>query len=133
MSFVAALIIGTCSAAHADEERSFYMLNEGAWVCQSPDFYDRVVADQAEAGPAGLGQVMRDQEQAQTCMYIDDEMLEDTLAPFYVIEERQADKVRVSFTVEFYRKIEFLHRRITRITFVGWTGSDQLVEGSWYN
>ena len=44
----------------------------------------------------------------------------------------EGDKVKVTFMVEFYKKIEYLHRKITRITFVGWTHEDNLVPGTWY-
>ena len=107
-----------------------YMLREGSWVCRSPETYDiameRLRADgDTSSTRAGL-------VEEKLCMFIDDEYLEDTMAPFYQIQEREGDKVKVLFTVEFYKKIEYLHRRITRITFAGWTHEDNLVPGSWY-
>ena len=104
-----------------------YMLLEGSWVCRSPETYDIAMErlrDDADAGGALVDE--------QLCMFIDDEKLEDTMAPFFQVQERQGDKVKVRFMVEFYKKIEYLHRRITRITFVGWTHEDNLVPGTWY-
>ena len=120
-----ALLCGVAAApAQAGDP---YMLLEGSWVCRSPETYDIAMErlrDDADAGGALVDE--------QLCMFIDDEKLEDTMAPFFQVQERQGDKVKVLFMVEFYKKIEYLHRRITRITFVGWTHEDNLVPGTWY-
>ena len=65
-------------------------------------------------------------------MFIDDECLEDTMAPFFQVRDRQGDKVKVSFMVEFYKKIVYLRRGITRISFVGWTHEENVVPGTWH-
>jgi len=120
-----ALLSGLAVAtAHAGDP---YMLREGSWVCRSPETYDIAMErlrDNAHARAALVDE--------QLCMFIDDEKLEDTMAPFFQVQERQGDKVKVTFMVEFYKKIEYLHRKITRITFVGWTHEDNLVPGTWY-
>ena len=108
-----------------------YMLREGSWVCRSPETYDIAMA-RLRGGKGGTSLVRAELVEEKLCMFIDDEYLEDTMAPFYQIQERDGDKVKVLFTVEFYKKIEYLHRRITRITFAGWTHEDNLVPGTWY-
>jgi hypothetical protein len=59
-------------------------------------------------------------------MYVDDEYLEDMMAPFVQVLDRQGEKIKVSFTVEFYKRIATLHRRITRVTYAGWTDAGNL-------
>jgi len=104
-----------------------YMLLEGSWVCRSPETYD-IAMERLRADADARGALVDE----KLCMFIDDKMLGDTMAPFFQVQERQGDKVKVSFMVEFYKKIEYLHRRITRITFAGWTHEDNLVPGTWY-
>ena len=81
--------------------------------------------------PTKLGKIRELQKDSQLredklCTYIAADDVEDILAPFVTVTDRQGDRVKVSFTVEFYKKIEYLHRRITRITYAGWTGAGNL-------
>jgi hypothetical protein len=57
----------------------------------------------------------------QLCMYIDNTYLESMMAPFVTVLDQQGDKVRVSFTVQSTKRIQTLHRQISRITYAGWT------------
>ena len=63
---------------------------------------------------------------SKQCILIVEDDIEDIMAPFVQVTERQDELVKVVFTVEFYRRIELLHRNITRATFTGWTGNDNL-------
>ena len=52
-----------------------------------------------------------------------------SIGPVRVLQQllsRQGDRVKVSFTIEFYKRIEYLHRRITRVTYAGWTAAGNL-------
>ena len=62
----------------------------------------------------------------QLCLYVDDEELEDLMAPFVQVGERVDGKAKVTYTVEYYKKFEYLHRRITRVTYTGWTDEANL-------
>jgi len=57
---------------------------------------------------------------------LEEDQIEDMMAPFVQIKEIRGDMVRVEFIIEFYRKIEFLHRRITRVFYTGWTDQANL-------
>lgn len=59
-------------------------------------------------------------------MTIDDEDIEDMLAPFVLVTERQDEKIKVRFEVEFYKRIAYLHRNFARVRFAGWTHEDRL-------
>jgi hypothetical protein len=99
-------------------------LREGSWVCRTPEAYDQaIVEEHQEKDLPALRQRLLDQK---LCMYIDDEYLEDMMAPFVQVLDRQGEKIKVSFTVEFYKRLATLHRRITRVTYAGWTDAGNL-------
>ncbi|MGQ4808672.1 hypothetical protein NKDENANG_02060 [Candidatus Entotheonellaceae bacterium PAL068K] len=117
---LSSLAVGT---AHAAEPQT---LAEGSWVCSTPESYDQAV----ETARNWRGKALKDLKQQllekKLCMYVDDEDLEDLMAPFVKVLSRQGDKVKVSFTIEFYKRIQYLHRKITRVTFAGWTDAKNL-------
>jgi hypothetical protein len=59
-------------------------------------------------------------------MYVDNTYLEDMMAPFVTVLDQQGNKVQVSFTVEFNKRIHIIHRQITRVTYAGWTDAGNL-------
>jgi hypothetical protein len=61
-------------------------------------------------------------------MYVDDDDIEDMMAPFVTVVERQGDKVKVEFWIEFYKKIAELHRAWRNVKFTGWTAEDRLAD-----
>ncbi|MDP6352279.1 MAG: hypothetical protein QF926_13490 [Alphaproteobacteria bacterium] len=109
-----------------------FMLKEGSWLCTSPEAYDQAMVDQQQAGQVNLTELKARLLNEKLCMYIDEDTLEDTLAPFYQVIEKRDGKVKVTFTVEFYKRIEYLHRRITRAFLAGWTDADNLMPANWY-
>ena len=88
-----------------------YLLEEGTWICATPEDYDRAIAEQAKTN--GYPELMALKErllEAKSCMFVDDEDIEDMMAPFVTVVDRQGDKVKVEFWVEFYKKHAELHR-----------------------
>ena len=43
------------------------------------------------------------------------------MAPFVQVLEENGDKVKVTFIVEYYKRIAMLHRKFARIQYTGWT------------
>ena len=39
---------------------------------------------------------------------------------FLKVLERQGNKVKVAFVMQYRKRLAFLHRQISRVTFVGW-------------
>ncbi|MFQ5960531.1 MAG: hypothetical protein ACE5MG_03980 [Candidatus Methylomirabilales bacterium] len=101
-------------------------LQNGSWLCSTPAAYDHAVAEERKWQGTDLQRLKDQLLEKKLCMYIDSEYLEDMMAPYVKVLTRQGDRVKVSFTVEFYKRIEFLHRRITRVTFSGWTDAGNL-------
>lgn len=115
------LLVLSVMAAQADDPQT---LRQGSWVCQTPEAYDQAMtAEHQEKDLPALKQQLSDQK---LCMFIDGKYLEDMMAPFVQVIDRQGEKVKVSFTVEFYKRLATLHRRITRVTYAGWTDAGNL-------
>lgn len=106
-----------------------YLLEEGSWICVTPEDYDKAVAEQAKTN--GYPELMALNErlvEAKSCMLIDDEHIEDMLAPFVTVVERQGDKIKVEFWVEFYKRQAELQRAWTHVKFSGWTAEERLAD-----
>lgn len=114
------LVVGS---AHAEAPQT---LVEGSWVCRTPEAYDQAVEAQRQWQGKDLRDLRKQLLEKKLCMYVDDEYLEDLMAPYVKILNRQGDKVKVSFSVELYKRIAFLHRKITRVTYAGWTAAGNL-------
>ncbi|MDP6953810.1 MAG: hypothetical protein QGF53_13735 [Alphaproteobacteria bacterium] len=98
--------------AMAEEEGAAHMLESGSLVCVSAAAYDAAAAE-------GGG------DQA-SCVAVNDDQLEDMLAPFVQVEETNGDHVLVNFSVENYKKLELLHGQVTHVRYRGWTASKNL-------
>jgi hypothetical protein len=105
-----------------DKLHTFY---DGTWVCSTPATYDEAT-ERAKSPEGGLRALRAELLEAKKCLYVEEKNVEDMLAPFVQIVERDGNLVQVRFTIEYYRKIELLHRNITRMTFVGWTENANL-------
>ena len=119
--------LGMGMAAAAQEEGP-YILAENSWVCVTPEAYDQAIkaAEDTNDIRALRKQFLED----KLCMTIEDEDIEDMMAPFVQVTERQEEKIKVRFEVEFYKRIAYLHRNFARITFAGWTHEDRLMPRS---
>jgi hypothetical protein len=97
------------------------MLKEGSWLCSSPEAYDQAVMEERNWQGKDLAALKKQLLEQKLCMYVDDKYLEDMMAPFVTVLDQQGNKVQVSFTVEFNKRIRTLHRQISRVTYAGWT------------
>ncbi len=117
-----ALSVAAGWAAAAD----FWILRQGTWVCSSSEAYAEAIELQAALRGGDFEVLKKDLLVRKLCIYIDAGDIEDMMAPFVQIHSEQGGQVKVSFTIEFHKRIEFLHRRMTRVTFGGWTAMNQL-------
>ena len=123
-SLVTLLLTLVGGAAYATEY--LQTLKEGSWVCSTPEAYDVAVAEERNWQGAKLEELKRDLLERRLCMYVDAEYVEKMMVPFATVVERQGNKVKVTFTIEFRKRLEILHRQITRVTFAGWTDAGNL-------
>lgn len=116
----------SAQAVEREFEPAPQTLYSNIWVCVSPDAYDAAVERAASWPREKFNQLRSELLEAKQCMLVEEDDVEDMMAPFVEILEERGDKVMVRFTVEFYKKIEYLHRNITRVTFAGWTARTNL-------
>lgn len=126
---IAAAIAAACAplaAAHAAGKLhdDLLTLHDRSWLCATPEDYAFALERVAEAGGAEAARA--ELLESKKCILIVEDDIEDIMAPFVEVTDRRESAVRVRFTVEFYKRIELLHRNITRATFVGWTGENNL-------
>jgi hypothetical protein len=106
-----------------------YLLNPGTWVCSTPEAYDQAVAEQAKTnGREELLALKEHLLSAKSCMYVDDDDIEDMMATFVQVVERQCEKIKVVFTIEFYKKYDEIHAAFNRVRFSGWTAENRLAD-----
>ncbi len=117
---VLSLAVGS---AYAAELQTF---SNGTWLCDSPKSYDLAIERARGQQGEDLRGLQKELREKKLCMYIDDDDVEDIMAPFVTVTETQGDKVKVSFTVEYFKKIKYLHRKITQVTYAGWTDAGNL-------
>ncbi len=129
MKNIIAGLICICSFAAAawswDDEDQPMMLWDGSWVCSTPEAYDQAI-DLERDTDKSFTELKNDLLERKLCIYIDGGDVEDMMAPYVIVVEEQANMVKIKFMIESYKKFEFLHRRITRVTFGGWTDKDRL-------
>lgn len=126
---LAAPLAMTMAAAASAAEGPPYLLHEGSWVCATPEAYDQALVEQAKTN--GYKDLMALKERLladKLCMYLDDDDIEDMMAPFVEVIERQDDKIKVTFTIEFYKKTTEIHASFNRVKFAGWTGENRLAD-----
>tara|TARA_B100000315_G_scaffold247920_1_gene277243 strand:- start:100 stop:519 length:420 start_codon:yes stop_codon:yes gene_type:complete len=129
MKTIIAGLICICSFTAAawswgDEDQPM-MLWDGSWVCSTPEAYGQAV-DLERNTDKSFTELKKDLLDRKLCIYIDGGDVADMMAPYVIVVEEQANMVKVKFMIESYKKFEFLHRRITRVTFGGWTDKDRL-------
>ena len=119
------LLLATAQAHHNDDRP--HTLHTDSWVCVSQTVYEKAAAgQQAGQGVQVLRQQLRNEEGQDLCIHVDDEILEDMLAPWVKLLGQEGDQIQVAFTVEYYQRLNIIHRRFSRVQFTGWTGADNL-------
>ena len=126
---MAILAIGIGTAHAAATKGPPYLLEDGTWVCVTPEAYDEAIVEQEKTNGYPELMALKDRLlEAKSCMFVDDDDIEDMMAPFVTVVERQGDKIKVEFWIEFYRKIAELNRAWNRVKFTGWTAEERLAD-----
>lgn len=106
-----------------------YLLHERTWVCTSPEAYDHALAEQSKTSSYKELMALKDRLlEERSCMLVDDEDIEDMMAPFVEVIERQGGKIKVTFTIEFFKRVDAVRAGFNRVKFSGWTAEDRLAD-----
>jgi len=103
-------------------------LKEGCWICVSPEAYDQAVERERNLHGQDLDALKKQLLEQKLCMYADAELVGRMMVPYATVVERNGTKVKVQFTLEYRKRLEFLHRMISRAVMAGWTASTNLVK-----
>ena len=118
------LVVGVVvGLAHAGEP--LQTLKEGSWLCTTPEAYNLAIVEQHRPN-SDLEGVKERFLAEKLCIYADAGFVEKMMVPFATVLERQGNMVKVTFTVQFRKRLALLHRQISRVTFVGWTAARNL-------
>ncbi|MGI9333262.1 MAG: hypothetical protein ACR2RL_08915 [Gammaproteobacteria bacterium] len=120
------LILAACLVAlpGSGEAAEPHMLGVGSWVCASAKIHDETVKEQRSG--ASIMALRKRHEESGQCVYIDDDALEDIMAPFVTVLERNDGHAQVTFILEHYRRLAMLHRKFARMQYTGWTDETNL-------
>lgn len=127
--FLALPLAVITALAAAAAEGPPYLLHEGTWVCITPEAYDQALAEQAKTN--GYKELMALKERllaGKSCMFVDDEDIEDMMAPFVEVVDHAGDKIKVTFTIEFYKRTSTIGAAFNRVKFTGWTAENRLAD-----
>jgi hypothetical protein len=124
-----AVVILACGIAAGPARAGEYLqtLREGSWVCTSPDAYDGAIAHERRPNE-NLEDLKKRLLDQKLCIYMDADFVAKIMVPFARVLERQGPRVKVEFTVEFRKRLQTLHRQVSRVTFVGWTDAGNLLD-----
>jgi hypothetical protein len=92
-------------------------LKEGSWICTGPEAYDQAIEEQRKWQGKDLEELKKQLLDKKLCMH-----------PSVKVLERQGDKIKVTFAVEFRKRFELLHHQISRIVYAGWTDEKNLID-----
>jgi hypothetical protein len=121
---VAAFITLVVTSGQAGE--FLQTLKDGSWLCDTPEAYDLAIAEAGKQN-GDLDALKKRLLDEKLCIYVDTDFAARMMVPYATVLERQGSKVKVTFTVQYRKRLETLHRQISRVTFVGWTDAGNLL------
>jgi hypothetical protein len=113
-------------ALPAQPKETFTTLKENIFLCVSPQVYDDAMTRVKALDGRDLEPLRKELGERQQCMFVDAEMVDNMMAPFALVLQRDAGKVQVQFIVTYRNRMSLLHRLINRYVFVGWTDEHNL-------
>ena len=84
-----------------------HVLYSGSLLCKSPEIYQ-------EAADSETGSSRAEMLDANQCMSITEDDIEEMLAPFVEVIEKRGNMVLVQYAVEYEEKLELLHRKVAQ-------------------
>ena len=123
---LAAALLSIAALAPAQAGETFTTLKENIFVCISPQAYDDAMARVRELDGKDLEPLKKELGDNKQCMFVDPELVDNMMAPFAVVLQRDGTKVQVQFIVTFRNRVALLHRLINRYVLVGWTEESNL-------
>jgi hypothetical protein len=124
--FALAALLGAAALAPAQAGETFTTLKENIFVCVSPQAYEEAMVRVSATDGRDLEPLKKELSEAKQCMFVDAELVDNIMAPYAVVLQRDGTKVQVQFIITFRKRVEILHRLINRYVLVGWTDESNL-------
>ena len=122
----AAALLAATSAPLAHAKETFTTLKENIFLCISPQVYEEAMTRMQTLDGRSSDALRKELSETQQCMFVDAEMVDNIMAPFALVLQREGSKVQVQFIVTFRERMSLLHRMINRYVLVGWTDESNL-------
>jgi hypothetical protein len=123
---LAAAVLGSSNAFAMDAKETFTTLKENIFVCISPQVYDEAMGRVNALNGQDPEPLRKELSANKQCMFVDAQMVDNIMAPFAVVLQREGSKVQVQFIITFRNRVQLLHRLINRYVLVGWTDESNL-------
>jgi hypothetical protein len=122
----AATLLCAASGLPVHAKETFTTLKENVYLCVSPQVYDDAMSRVKALNGQNPELLRQELSAAKQCMFVDAEMVDNIMAPFALVLQREGSKVQVQFIVTFRERMSLLHRMINRYVLVGWTDESNL-------
>jgi hypothetical protein len=123
---LAGMLLAAAVAIPAHAKETFTTLKENIFVCVSPQVYDDAMSRFKALNGQDPEPLRKELSANKQCMFVDAEMVDNIMAPFALVLQREGSKVQVQFIITFRNRIALLHRMINRYVLVGWTDEANL-------
>ena len=99
-------------------------LKLGSWVCATPENYEQIVAAQQSGGKSPF---QLQKENKSVCVYMDDENLEEMMAPFVKVLDQQGEMGKVTFAIQYEIRHSTVNQEMSQIKYTGWTEASNVI------
>lgn len=126
--FALTALLAAAALAPAQAGETFTTFKENVFVCVSPQAYEEAMVRVRGTNGGDLEPLKKDLLEAKQCMFVDAELIDNMMAPFALVLQRDGTKVQVQFIITFRKRLgnQLLHRMINRYVLVGWTDESNL-------
>jgi hypothetical protein len=126
--FALTALLAAAALAPAQAGETFTTFKENVFVCVSPQAYEEAMVRVRGTNGGDLEPLKQELLEAKQCMFVDAELIDNMMAPFALVLQREGTKVQVQFIITFRKRLgnQLLHRMINRYVLVGWTDESNL-------
>ena len=124
--FAAFILTAFVPDGMAEEDLPLYF-KHGAWLCTSPEAYDRaIVAQRSLSGGRTFDDLRQELLDQKECFYIEEEQRHDVISPYISVIESVGDMRKIKFFMSFETRYAARHQDVNWYDFTVWTHADNL-------
>lgn len=110
--FALTALLAAAALAPAQAGETFTTFKENVFVCISPQAYEEAMVRVRATNGSDLEPLKKELLEAKQCMFVDAELIDNMMAPFALVLQRDGTKVQVQFIITFRKRVDnqLLHR-----------------------